>query len=250
MFGPFLLIAAASAALPASAGPGDPELASLRRALPAAVDHWNSAGERSPEELDPWKRRLDDFLVLWAAFRDARCDPRLLGFESGRAADAGDCRRRLTKVMVEDLRYRFDLAPRGRPRASIEEGRTRPPPAEEQEGGLCAKAPPAECDYCGLNRCWERRLAADEAALNSAWRRALAAIAGRAGLTTTQRSDWTRRLREVQRLWLRWREEACDLDAWETPNPAAHSIFALVTGPCRDSETRARTAVLRRSYGR
>jgi uncharacterized protein YecT (DUF1311 family) len=77
---------------------------------------------------------------------------------------------------------------------------------------------------------------------------ALAKIAA-SKVTAFARADWTERLRHSQRLWLAWRKEACDLDGWETPNPYAHSVYALVTAPCLDEETEARTGVLRRIYG-
>lgn len=240
-----LVLLAAAAAAPNAA---DSELAALRRALPAAVDEWNPGVERSREDLARWKRRLDGSVTLWSAFRDARCDPRLLGYEAGPGADPAQCRRRITGVIVEDLRSRFDIPPGGRPRASVEESQAGLQAVGSEEGGPCADAPPAECDYCGMNHCWEKRLAANDRALNAAWRSALAAVGAKPGLTAAQRSDWTARLRAAQRLWLRWREETCDLAAWETPNPYAHSIYSLVTAPCMEAETRARTAVLRRTY--
>jgi len=221
MFGPVLLIAMAGASAPPPASK-DAELAALRRQLAAAVDGSDLTDGRGAEEVARWKRRLDGFVALWAGYRDSRCDARLARYE---AADAAACRARITRVILEDMRFRFDLPPRGRPRASIEETRLRSGPEEREEGGLCADAPPAECDYCAITRCWERRLAGDEAALGSAWKAALAKIGARPGLTLAQRSDWAGRLRASQRLWLKWREEACDLAAWETPNPAAHSTF-------------------------
>jgi len=246
MFGSLMLIAVAGASPPPSP-PGDSELAALRRQLPAAVDGSGLADGRDAQDVARWKRRLDGFVALWGKYRDSRCDPRLTRFEG---SDPAACRARITRVILEDMRFRFDLPPRGRPRASIEESLVRPGPEDKEEGGLCADTPPAECDYCAITHCWERRLAADEAALNSAWKSALAKIGAKPGLALAQRSDWAERLRASQRLWLKWRDEACDLAAWETPNPAANSTFAFVTGPCRDRETRARTEVLRRIHGR
>jgi len=249
MIGPLLLIASAGTSTPPPRS-ADYAVAALRRQLPAAVDRSGLADGRGSDEIARWKRRLDGFVALWGAYRDARCDARLARYESGAGANPAACRARITRVMLDDMRFRFDLPPRGLPRASIEETRLRPGPEDREEGGLCAGTPPAECDYCAITRCWQRRLAADEAALNSAWKAALATIGARPGLTAARRSDWAGRLRASQRLWRKWREEACELAAWETPNPAANSTFAFVTGPCRDRETRARTEVLRRAYGR
>jgi uncharacterized protein YecT (DUF1311 family) len=248
MFGPLLLIALAGASPPppSSGGSSLPRFgASSRRRRTDRAAPMGAARRKSR-----WKRRLDGFVALWGEYRDSRCDARLAGYEAGPAADPAACRARITRIILEDMRFRFDLPPGGRPRASIEETRLRPGPEDKGEGVRCADAPPAECDYCAITRCWERRLAADEAALNSAWKAALAKIGSKPGLTPAQRADWTRRLRASQRLWLKWREEACDLAARETPDPAANSTFPFVTGPCRDRETRARTQVLRRTYGR
>jgi uncharacterized protein YecT (DUF1311 family) len=101
-----------------------------------------------------------------------------------------------------------------------------------------------------MNRCWEARLKADDARLDAAWRAALARIAAKPGLSRVDRKDWRDRLRAVQRRWLEWRDGTCELERLETPNPNAHSIYALVTGPCLDAGTAARTEVLTRTYGR
>jgi len=98
-------------------------------------------------------------------------------------------------------------------------------------------------------RCWEARLQADDVRLNALWRAALARIAAEPRLTAAERKDWTLRLRQAQRRWLALRDGTCALEALETPNPAAHSIYSLVTGPCLDSETTARIEALRRAYG-
>ncbi|MBV9929369.1 MAG: DUF1311 domain-containing protein [Alphaproteobacteria bacterium] len=101
-----------------------------------------------------------------------------------------------------------------------------------------------------MNHCWEARLRADDARLNAAWRRALARIAAKPGLGAAERAAWTARLRAAQRAWLAWRDADCALERLETPNPAAHSIYALVTGPCLAREAEARAAVLERTYAR
>jgi uncharacterized protein YecT (DUF1311 family) len=227
------------------------ELAAVAKALPAAIDAINDAGmERSAEDVAAWKARAAEVAALWAAFRDARCDSPLLRFE-GQAGPVhwSACRTRISRAAAADLRFRYDLGGRTFGRRDAETEATAPRPSAE-DAGPCAHPPPADCDYCGMNRCWEARLKADDARLNAAWRRALANIAARPGLSAGQRADWTARLRAAQRTWLRWREANCELERFETPNPWAHSIYALVTGPCLAQETEARTAVLARTYGR
>jgi uncharacterized protein YecT (DUF1311 family) len=220
----------------------------VRKALPEAIDARSDEGlERSAEEIAAWKSAAAEVARLWAGFRDARCDPALLAYESG--GDAAPCRGRISIAAAADLRLRYGLDNKSFGRANVEIPAAKREPSPE-EAGPCAKAPPAECDYCGMNHCWEARLKTDDAALNAAWRRALARIGAKPGLTAAQRADWTARLRTSQRRWLRWRDEDCALERLETPNPNAHSIYALVTGPCLAQETEARTALLERTYGR
>ncbi|MBV8687966.1 MAG: DUF1311 domain-containing protein [Alphaproteobacteria bacterium] len=254
MIGAFFWLAAAAAGAGAGGTSADlaaaeAQLAALRAGLPAAIDAQDKVMERNAEDLALWKRRADDLVGLWLRYRDARCDPALLSYERG--GDSTACRLRITRNILGDLQWRYG-DPEGAgalPRASADASGAPPRPGRgADEEGPCAAPPPAECDYCGMNRCWERRLEADEARLNAAWRAALAKIAARPGVDAAARTDWTERLRRVQRLWLRWREDACTLDGWETPNPYAHSLYALVTGPCLDAETEARTAALRRAY--
>jgi uncharacterized protein YecT (DUF1311 family) len=225
-------------------------LAALKAELPGAVEAYATIGiERSDEEVAAWKRAAASALGLWTAFRDARCDAGLLRFEGGRE-DAATCRLRIGRTILGDFQVRYHPEQGGVPRKNVESlaaARDRKGPDEE---GPCVNVKPAECDYCAMNHCWEARLKADDAALNAAWRTALARIAAKPGLAAGQRADWAERLRKAQRAWLRWRDEACALERLETPNPNAHSIYALVTAPCVADETQARIAALRRAYGR
>jgi uncharacterized protein YecT (DUF1311 family) len=232
----------------AAASP-EAELAALKASLPAAIDDLSDQGmERDSSLLADWKAQAADLVGAWTAFRDTRCDPRLLAFER-RGEGKLACRLRITRTAVADLRLRYGLDDKGFGRANVEESATRPHASAEEEGP-CAKAPPLECDYCGMNHCWEARLKADEARLNVAWRSALERIRTRPSLSAATRAEWSERLRESQRAWLRWRDLDCALERQETPNPNAHSIYALVTGPCLASETEARIQHLRRTYGR
>jgi uncharacterized protein YecT (DUF1311 family) len=240
-----------SACPEAAAMRAEAELAAVAKALPGAIDAINEAGmERSGEDVAAWKARAAEVVSLWIAFRDARCDPALLRFEGqAGAVRSGACRARISRAAAADLGFRYDLGKHPLGRGDAETEATAPRPSAE-DAGPCAHPPPAECDYCGMNQCWEARLKADDTRLNAAWRRALATIAARPGLPAAGRADWTARLRAAQRAWLRWRDANCDLERLETPNPWAHSIYALVTGPCLARETEARTAVLARTYGR
>jgi len=243
------------AALAAPAVGPEPEAAranagleAVAKALPAAIDAMSDGGmERPAEDIAAWKARAAEVAALWTAFRDARCDPALLRFEGQERPAA--CSARISLAAAADLGFRYDLGKQAFGRADVETQATAPQPSAE-DAGPCAPAPPAECDYCGMNHCWEARLKTDDARLNAVWRRALARIAGKPGLSATQPAEWASRLRAAQRAWLRWRDADCALERLETPNPSAHSIYALVTGPCLARETEARTAVLERTYGR
>jgi len=247
--GPCETVAMRSACAEADAEVAAADMSAEAVAIPGAIDAMNDAGmERSAEDVAAWKARAAKVVSLWAAFRDARCDPALLRFE-GQASPVQSfaCRARISRTATADFAYRYDLGSRTFGRRDVETEATAPRRGAE-DAGPCAHVPPAECDYCGINHCWEARLKADDAQLNVAWRRALARIAARPGLNAAARGDWAARLRAAQRAWLRWRDENCELERLETPNPWAHSIYALVTGPCLSGETEARTAVLERTY--
>jgi uncharacterized protein YecT (DUF1311 family) len=257
-----ILTMLAAAALAGAAPPADTaarlarveaELRAVAAALPGAIDAASDAGlDRPAEDLTRWKAAAASTVPAWTRFGAARCDPRLIAFETGRPpaaaqAEALACRLRVAETALADLRLRYGLAGTGFGRADVEHPATRQPKSAEDEGP-CADAPPRECDYCGMNHCWEKRLETDDARLNAAWRAALARIAAKPGLSAAERKDWSERLRTAQRRWLEWRDGTCELERLETPNPNAHSIYALVTGPCLAAETEARADVLRRTY--
>jgi uncharacterized protein YecT (DUF1311 family) len=254
-------LAAAALAPPACEGPqrlckevarADAELARVKAGLPAAIAGMSDQGlDRTADDLRAWTSAATGLVDLWAAYRDARCDARLLGYETARpaSADAAACRLRITRTAMADFRLRYGPDTKGPGRRDVEEQAAAPAPTAEEDGP-CAHAPPAECDYCGMNRCWDARLKRDDRGLNDAWRAALLRIRRHAALTAAARADWTERLHKSQRLWLRWRDADCELERLETPNPSAHSIYALVTGPCLARETEARAAWLKRTYGR
>ena len=207
----------------------------------------------SAEDKAEWRARLADVLRHWSSFRDARCNPALLAFEegnngvaSGRAATR--CRLGFDAVISTDLRHRYDAADETQGRPSLDpEADARPFYSDEPDAVTCDPPPPAECDYCGVNICWERKLAEDDAELNAVWREVLAVIGQRAR-TAAARRDWRERLRSSQRAWLLLRDDNCDLESWETPNRFAHSIYATQRAPCLHAETQARVAWLRVRY--
>lgn len=228
------------------------ELTRVEAEVPGAIDsYWEKEG-RSDEDTRRWIASMREAVRLWRAFRDARCDAVLARYETPRNADAAvesaRCRLRITQVAANDLAIRYGVSQQGPGRADVETLAKLPALPPDDPSGPCADAPPRECDYCGINLCYQQRLKRDDAELNAAWRRALARIAAAPRLTAAQRADWAERLRTSQRLWLRWREAECALEALETPNPNAHSIYSMVTGPCLTQETEARTAFLRRTY--
>ena len=223
-------------------------LAAVKARLAKAIETGGGGMDRPEEDLAAWKKAAAEVVDLWSAYRDARCDGVLLRLETGRG-DAAGCQVRIGLTAASDLSIRYELDPKARRRADVETLAQGERGSAEDEGP-CADAQPAECDYCGINHCWEARLKKDDAALNAAWRRALARITEKSGLAAAARTDWEARLRQAQRAWLRWRDADCELERLETPNPNAHSIFSMVTAPCLAAEMEARTAVLERTYGR
>jgi uncharacterized protein YecT (DUF1311 family) len=73
-----------------------------------------------------------------------------------------------------------------------------------------------------------------DAALNQVYRAAVA----RTGKSAEP-------LRASQRLWLKLRDDDCELEGWETPNRFAHSIYSTQFAPCVYWETAARLSWLR-----
>ena len=62
------------------------------------------------------------------------------------------------------------------------------------------------------------------------------------------REAWIEALRSAQRAWAELRDLACPLEAYETPNRFANSIYSGLIGPCLIVETEARIRDLRRIY--
>ena len=207
----------------------------------------------SAEDKSEWRARLADVLRHWTAFRDARCDRSLIAYEEGADQVASDraaakCRLWFDAAISADLRDRYDPVEGAQGRPSLDpEADARPFYPDEPDALECDPPPPAECDYCGVNICWERKLAEDDAELNALWREVLASIERRAR-TAAARRDWQERMRNTQRAWLLLRDDNCDLESWETPNRFAHSIYATQRAPCLHAETQARMAWLRGRY--
>lgn len=228
-----------------SANPRD-DLAVVQRQVADFIDNFE---DLRSEERAEWAIGIDASITQWTRFRDAHCDPGLLAFESpGKGARLAwqACDHAVTATIVGDLRFRFQLDG-GRPRASaIAPGEVPLVPMAEEDGP-CVQVDPGECDYCGANACWDKRLKADDAALKASWQRALAHING-SGLSRDARADWTERLRKAQESWTLWRDGTCEVERWETPNRFAHSIYSGLVAPCRERETLARIAWLDATY--
>ena len=247
----FLFVAGFSAVAQAT----EPAENELQRTL-AEVDRIISDSESTPlaEDKAEWRTQLSDVLRHWAEFRDARCDARLIGFEQAVGDDAAGaaaarCREGFDRTVLADIRYRYSLADEAPRRPSLDPAvDARPFYPEEPDSLDCDPPPPAECDYCGVNVCWERELARDDRELNAVWRRVLAGIGRQSGLDRIARADWVERLRRSQRAWLLLRDDNCHLESWETPNRQAHSIYATQWAPCVHAETQARIAWLGTRY--
>ena len=247
----FLLVAGFSAAAQAPE-PGETE---MQQTL-AEVDRIISESDNTPlaEDKAEWRARLADVLRHWAEFRDARCDARLIGFEQAVSDDAARvaatlCREGFDRTVLSDIRYRYSITDEAPGRPSLDPAVDARPFYPEEPNSLdCDPPPPTDCDYCGVNVCWERELARDDRELNATWRRVLAGIDRQTGLDRIARADWVERLRRSQRAWLLLRDDNCHLESWETPNRQAHSIYATQWAPCIHAETQARIAWLRRRY--
>src|SRR5206468_3943882 len=133
--------------------------------------------DRPAEDVAAWRKAAAEVTRLWTAYRDARCDPVLLRYETGHREREG-CRLRIDRAAASDLRFRYQLGGEGFARQDAETPGAAARKSPEDDGP-CADAPPAGCDYCGINDCWNARLKADDARLNSIWRRALARIAAK-----------------------------------------------------------------------
>jgi uncharacterized protein YecT (DUF1311 family) len=240
------LVAILLAALMPAGAPLDraqADLAGLRQQVSAAI----AADENlDAEERREWAAKLDASVTGWLRFRDAHCDAGLMAFEQ--RASPQVCALGITRTILSDLQFRYQLRDGAMPRADAVMAMAQlPPPSEDDTRGPCGKVDPGECDYCGANRCWEARLAADDRALNAIWRGVLIMI-DRARLSPEKRADWAERMRASQRAWLAWRDMTCNVETWETPNRFARSIYSGLLAPCIDGETRARVTYLRRMY--
>lgn len=207
----------------------------------------------APEDHKEWANAFDASMRLWLGFRDARCDERLIGYEmAGTAApafsDAPECALAITRVIADDVSFRYELGDRGHPRESATTMLAEVATPWSGDEGPCTDVDPGECDYCGANHCWDERLVRTDRELNQVWAQALRAIRGRPGVPADSRADWIARLRAAQRAWLAWRDAECALEPWETPNRFAHSIYATLVAPCLEGETLARITDLSASY--
>jgi uncharacterized protein YecT (DUF1311 family) len=233
----------------------DAALVVARRDALRAIADWN--GNIDAAGKAEWARGFERMLDLWLVFRDGRCAAALIGFERGIAADRADveaaaCRAAVGRVIVADLTNRFGEALPDLARASFV-APARGPNRRDLIGAegrqpLC-RHPGRGGDYQPLTECYERQARRADGELNAAWRQALAAIRGRGGLDEVQKAAWTEALRAAQRPWVELRDLACGLEAYETPNRFANSIYSQVTGPCLIVETEARTREIRRAYG-
>ena len=246
-----LLVSLLIAARAGSAQVGDAELQQVLSEAEQVIAESESVP--AAEDKDEWRARLSDLVRHWQAFRDARCDARLIAYEEGSEPAAArraatHCRQSFDATVVADLRDRYAPTEGTHGRPSLDPAVDSAPyrPAEP-DALTCDPPPPAECDYCGVNVCWQRKLAEDDAELNALWRHVLARIGQRAR-TSAARTDWLERLRVSQRAWLLLRDDNCDLESWETPNRFAHSIYATQLAPCLHAETQARIAWLRSRY--
>lgn len=233
----------------------DAALDVARRDALRAIADWN--GNIDATGKAEWGRQFERMLGLWIAYRDGQCAPVLAGFERSLAADEAEragaaCRAAMTRVIVEDLTNRFGEALPDLARGSFS-ARARGPNRRELIGAegrqpLC-RHPGRGGDYQPLTECYRRQARRVDHDLNTVWRDVLAAIRARPGLDDIRRATWSEALRAAQRPWAELRDHACDLEAYETPNRYANSIYSQVTGPCLVVETEARMRDLKRAYG-
>ncbi|MBL8569672.1 MAG: DUF1311 domain-containing protein [Phreatobacter sp.] len=233
----------------------DAALDVARRDALRAIADWN--GNIDAGGKAEWGGEFERLLGLWTSFRDGQCAPALVGFErnlgAGEAEHAGAaCRAAMTRVIVADLTNRFGEALPDLGRASFASGARGPNRREligaEGRQPLC-RHPGRGGDYQPLTECYRRQARRVDHDLNTVWRDALAAIRTRPGLDDVKRAAWAEALRAAQRPWAELRDLACTLEAYETPNRFANSVYSQVTGPCLVVETEARTRDLKRAYG-
>lgn len=233
----------------------DAALGVARRDALRAIADWN--GNIDAAGKAEWAAGFERLLGLWTSFRDGQCAPVLVGFERSLGADeaeraGADCRAAMTRVIVADLTNRFGEALSDLGRASFASAARGPSRREligaEGRQPLC-RHPGRGGDYQPLTECYRRQARRVDHDLNTVWRDALAAIRTRPGLDKAKRAVWSEALRSAQRSWADLRDLACTLEAYETPNRFANSVYSQVTGPCLVVETEARTRDLKRAYG-
>ncbi len=233
----------------------DAALDVARRDALRAIADWD--GNIDDAGKTEWAGRFERMLGLWIAFRDGQCAPGLVGFERRLGPDEAEragaaCRAAMTRVVVADLTNRFGEALRDLARSSFSAGARGPKRREligaEGHQPLC-RHPGRGGDYHPLTECYRRQVRRVDHDLNTVWRNVLAAIRTRPGLDDARRATWTEALRAAQRPWAELRDLACELEAYETPNRFANSIYSQVTGPCLVVETEARSRDLKRAYG-
>jgi uncharacterized protein YecT (DUF1311 family) len=229
-------------------------LAVARRDETKAIADWS--GNVSPADREQWALEFGRMLDLWTSLRDQLCAPALLGFENGIGPEPAliasqACRLNMSRVIVADLTNRFGEALPDLGRSSfVAAGRgpnRRELIAAEGSQPLC-RHPGRGGDYAPLTECYQRHAARVDRELNGVWGQVLAAIRGRTDLAQADRTAWTEALRTAQRSWVELRDLACNLEAYETPNRFANSIYSGLTGPCLIVETEARTRTLRQVY--
>jgi uncharacterized protein YecT (DUF1311 family) len=232
----------------------DAELEVARRDAIRAIADWS--GNIDAAGKAEWAKAFARMLGLWLAFRDGQCAPALLRFERSLSADAAGlaaaaCRVAITRVIVADLTNRFGEAVPDLGRASFASAGRGPNRREligaEGRQPLC-RHPGRGGDYQPLTECYERQAQRADRDLNAVWRQVAAAISARGGLDDSQKAAWLDALRAAQRSWAELRDLSCSLEANETPNRFANSVYSQVTGPCLIVETEARVRDLKRAY--
>ncbi|MGU9981943.1 lysozyme inhibitor LprI family protein [Phreatobacter sp. HK31-P] len=228
-------------------------LAAVRARSMQAVAGWDGnleAGDRAE-----WTTSLGKVLDLWLALRERLCSPQLIGRERRMAAAAVeiaalDCRLSIGAVIVADLDHRFG-GEGGVPRASFTAGgrgtNRREVIAAEGAQPLC-RHPGRGGDYQPLTACYERHVVRLDRELAALLTAVLGAIGRRADLAPAERADWSAQAVALQDIWRNLRDKTCALEAYETPNRFANSIYSGIVGPCLVVETEARIRWLRTRY--
>jgi uncharacterized protein YecT (DUF1311 family) len=209
----------------------DAELADRAVEAMAAIDDWD--GNLQPEDRVAWKKRLAAERAAFGRFAALRCAE-----EPPAGTGPLACRHRLGTVALADLGARYDLG-FGAYRASLEQPAASAPAADLDAGeeyGPCAGAPPGDCDYCGVNACFEALEIRLSLAVADAFEEALERLAARPARESSLRAE--------QAAWSEWVDIACENGGWETPNRWAHSIYATSIGICRVAEAEARVVRL------